>query len=279
MYNIIAVKTNKPQKMERTARGQKGKRIMISYKINVLEELKNVGLNQTELRKTGFFSQSVISKFRAGDTNISVKTLDDLCEVLGKEPKEIIEFHMENGNEYELTRKEKKWYLNDAEKIHFPCIKKDFDVIKSNNEFEIRNTSNEWEMTKIILGNNLDITPCVEDCILKEIHFFVKYHTKEIVAKHPELGESDQSMYNIFSSLIKYAKRKTNLIYGCSKIDSREVINAAKACIAISILLNELIENNLFPQFRLELMETLSEIGSENLAVCTKKNALLQGLE
>lgn len=71
---------------------------MITYKINVLKELKKVGLNQTELRKTKFFSQSTISKFRNGDTNISIQTLNSLCEILDKAPEEIIIFKMETAS-------------------------------------------------------------------------------------------------------------------------------------------------------------------------------------
>lgn len=281
----------------------------IVYKIDILKALKEAGYNQGRIKKEKLLNSSAVDKIRTGNTDISLKTVSAICNLLNAEPGDILTMvahpQKEGKEEPEQSEPEQfqvppqkkgkenfethletiqpdhdfvKWHLNYVENDYFPHIKSDFDIIKSIEKIEERNTLNEWEMTRMILDNNLDITPCIENCILKEIHFITKHHTTKIVVENPELGESDQGMYNIFSPLIKYAERKANLIYNCPENNSKEVINAAKACIMTSILLNELLENNLFPQFRLELAETLSKAGSENLAVCAKKNELLQGL-
>ena len=43
---------------------------MLEYKINVIEELKKVGINSTTARKTGVFGQTTMTKFKNNDTRI-----------------------------------------------------------------------------------------------------------------------------------------------------------------------------------------------------------------
>lgn len=65
---------------------------MLEYKINVLKELSNVGINTTSARKTGIFAQATMRKFRDGDTNISLDNLNRLCAVLEMQPRDIIKY-------------------------------------------------------------------------------------------------------------------------------------------------------------------------------------------
>lgn len=65
---------------------------MIEYKIDVIEELKRVGINTTRARETGIFGQATMKKFKEGDTNISLDNLNRLCFVLEMQPRDIIKY-------------------------------------------------------------------------------------------------------------------------------------------------------------------------------------------
>lgn len=65
---------------------------MIQYKINVIEELAKIGVNTTTAKNTGLFGQATMSKFRKGDTTISLDNLNRLCAVLEMQPRDIIKY-------------------------------------------------------------------------------------------------------------------------------------------------------------------------------------------
>jgi len=65
---------------------------MITYKIDVIAELKKMGINTNTAKKTGVFSQSTLDKFRAGDTRITVDNLNRLCCILEMQPRDILKF-------------------------------------------------------------------------------------------------------------------------------------------------------------------------------------------
>lgn len=65
---------------------------MIKYKINVLEELKKVGVNTMLAKQTGIFSQSTMMKFKNNDTTITVEILNRLCCILEMQPRDILKF-------------------------------------------------------------------------------------------------------------------------------------------------------------------------------------------
>jgi DNA-binding Xre family transcriptional regulator len=65
---------------------------MITYKIDVIAELKKMGINTNTAKKTGIFSQSTLDKFRAGDTRITVDNLNRLCCILEMQPRDILKF-------------------------------------------------------------------------------------------------------------------------------------------------------------------------------------------
>lgn len=64
---------------------------MIKYKFDVLNALKRVGYNTYILRKDNLLSETIITKLRNSDTNISLNTLDKLCELLDMQPEQLIE--------------------------------------------------------------------------------------------------------------------------------------------------------------------------------------------
>lgn len=65
---------------------------MIVYKIDVIEELKRVGINSTVARKTGIFGQATMTKFKKKQTDISIDNLNRLCAILEMQPRDIIKF-------------------------------------------------------------------------------------------------------------------------------------------------------------------------------------------
>lgn len=65
---------------------------MLIYKIDVIKELLNVGINTTTAKNTGIFGQATMKKFKDGDTNISLDNLNRLCAVLEMQPRDIIKY-------------------------------------------------------------------------------------------------------------------------------------------------------------------------------------------
>lgn len=65
---------------------------MLIYKIDVISELKKVGINTLTARKTGVFAQTTMKKFKEKDTSISLDNLNRLCCVLEMQPRDIIKY-------------------------------------------------------------------------------------------------------------------------------------------------------------------------------------------
>lgn len=64
---------------------------MITYKIDVLEALKENGYNTNKLRKEKLLSESAIQSFRTGKM-IGTKSLNDVCRLLDMQPGNIIKY-------------------------------------------------------------------------------------------------------------------------------------------------------------------------------------------
>ena len=65
---------------------------MLVFKIDVIEELKKVGITATNAKKSKVLSQSTFTKLKNGDTNLSLETLNILCCLLEMQPRDIIKF-------------------------------------------------------------------------------------------------------------------------------------------------------------------------------------------
>lgn len=65
---------------------------MIQYKIDVIEELRKVGINTTVAKRTGVFSQATMRRFKERNTAISVGALNRLCCILEMQPRDILKF-------------------------------------------------------------------------------------------------------------------------------------------------------------------------------------------
>lgn len=64
---------------------------MLTYKINVIETLKENGYNSTRILKENILSQSAMQKIRKGEM-IGIKTLEQLCKLLDMQPGNIIKY-------------------------------------------------------------------------------------------------------------------------------------------------------------------------------------------
>lgn len=65
---------------------------MIVYKVNMIKELKKLGLDYAAVKKNKVISQCTMRKFVKEDVYISIKTLNTLCCILGKQPSDIFEY-------------------------------------------------------------------------------------------------------------------------------------------------------------------------------------------
>lgn len=63
----------------------------IRYKIKVLPALLEKGITTYKLRNDAILSEGTIQKLRAGDSSITIKSLDALCSLLGCQPGDILE--------------------------------------------------------------------------------------------------------------------------------------------------------------------------------------------
>lgn len=78
---------------------------MLIYKIDIIEELKKVGINTNTIRKTKIFSQSTMTKFKNGDTNISLDNINRLCCLLEVQPRDILKYVETKKDNNEILNK------------------------------------------------------------------------------------------------------------------------------------------------------------------------------
>ena len=64
---------------------------MLKYKIDVLQELKEIGFTAYKLRKDKIMGEAQIQKIRTGEI-VSKETLNTLCKLLNCQPGDIIEY-------------------------------------------------------------------------------------------------------------------------------------------------------------------------------------------
>jgi DNA-binding Xre family transcriptional regulator len=64
---------------------------MITYKIDVIDTLKEAGYNSTRILKENIISQSAMQKLRHNEM-IGIKTLEQLCKLLDMQPGNIIKY-------------------------------------------------------------------------------------------------------------------------------------------------------------------------------------------
>ena len=67
---------------------------MLTYKIDVLQALQDMGYTTYRIRPEKVINESALQALRTGDM-IGIKTLEKLCAVLQLQPGDIIEFKQE----------------------------------------------------------------------------------------------------------------------------------------------------------------------------------------
>ncbi len=64
---------------------------MLTYKIDVLDTLKENGYNSTRILREKLISQSAVQKIRRNEM-VGIKTIEKLCELLDMQPGNIIKY-------------------------------------------------------------------------------------------------------------------------------------------------------------------------------------------
>lgn len=64
----------------------------MKYKIDLITALKEAGYNSNYIRNNKIFSESTMTKFRNGNTKITVENLEILCKLLNCQPGDILEY-------------------------------------------------------------------------------------------------------------------------------------------------------------------------------------------
>ena len=64
---------------------------MLTYKIDVIESLKEAGYNSTKILRENLISQSAMQDIRRGKV-VGINTLDKLCALLDMQPGNIIKY-------------------------------------------------------------------------------------------------------------------------------------------------------------------------------------------
>ena len=77
---------------------------MLKYKFNVGDALERAGFNMYKAKTTRLLSQETLKKIKNEDTNISAKSLNNLCLILDMQPKDI-HIYEETPEEKDMKKK------------------------------------------------------------------------------------------------------------------------------------------------------------------------------
>lgn len=59
---------------------------MLKYKINMADALERANFNSYKAKTTGLLSQDTLRKIKAENTDISLKAVNSLCQILDMQP-------------------------------------------------------------------------------------------------------------------------------------------------------------------------------------------------
>lgn len=65
---------------------------MLKYKINVYDALKRKGFTTYKAQKTRLISQDGLKKIKEENTDLTLKTINNICMILDLQPKDILEY-------------------------------------------------------------------------------------------------------------------------------------------------------------------------------------------
>ncbi len=70
---------------------------MLRYKLNLQLELKEAGYSTYRLRQEKIIPESTLQKLRAGNTSITLESLNTICNILQCQPGDILEWIPEDS--------------------------------------------------------------------------------------------------------------------------------------------------------------------------------------
>ena len=76
---------------------------MIKIKDDVYQKMRDRGFNTTTAKKTGWISQMTLKAIREGRPELTLKTLDRICILLGCKPQDVIEFTITEQDKQDLA--------------------------------------------------------------------------------------------------------------------------------------------------------------------------------
>ena len=76
---------------------------MIKIKDDVFERMKARGFNTMTAKKTGWISQVSMKAIREGRAELTLKTLDRICILLGCKPQDVLEFTITEQDKQDLA--------------------------------------------------------------------------------------------------------------------------------------------------------------------------------
>ena len=76
---------------------------MIKIKDDVFQKMKARGFNTMTAKKTGWISQSSMKAIREGRADLSLKTFNRICILLGCKPQDVIEFTITDQDKKDLS--------------------------------------------------------------------------------------------------------------------------------------------------------------------------------
>lgn len=77
---------------------------MIKYKLDIFDALQRAGVNTYKAKTSGILSQGTLYKLRDEDANITLKSINSICNILDLQPKDLIEFIRTEEDEEELKK-------------------------------------------------------------------------------------------------------------------------------------------------------------------------------
>ena len=76
---------------------------MIKVKDDVYERMRARGFNTNTVKKTGWISQMTLKSIREGKGELTLKTLNRICLLLGCKPEDVIEFTVTEQDKQDLA--------------------------------------------------------------------------------------------------------------------------------------------------------------------------------
>ncbi len=76
---------------------------MIKIKDDVFDRMKARGFNTVTAKKTGWFAASTMKAIKNGQSNVSLRTIDQICILLGCPPEDVIEFTITEQDKKDLA--------------------------------------------------------------------------------------------------------------------------------------------------------------------------------